>query len=59
MSQVLLLDEGAAAASGPPEQVLRSDVMSRVYRVPLDVRHAHGRWSVHVHPSAWEGLLNG
>jgi iron complex transport system ATP-binding protein len=59
MSQVLLLDQGSAAASGPPAEVLRSDVMSRVYRVPLDVRQAHGRWSVHVHPSAWEGLLNG
>jgi iron complex transport system ATP-binding protein len=58
-SQVLLLDQGTAAASGAPADVLRADVMSRVYRVPLEVRHAHGRWSVHVHPSAWEGLLEG
>jgi iron complex transport system ATP-binding protein len=56
-SQVLLLDSGTVAASGPPDQVLRKDVMSRVYRVPLDVRHANGRWSIEVHPSAWDGLL--
>ena len=56
-SQVLLLDNGTAAATGPPEDVLREDVMSRVYRCPLDVRYSHGRWSVHVHPAAWEGLL--
>jgi iron complex transport system ATP-binding protein len=57
-SHVLLLDNGAAAASGAPGDVLRSDVMSAVYRCPLDVRYADGRWSVHVHPGAWEGLLN-
>jgi iron complex transport system ATP-binding protein len=56
-SQVLLLDNGAAAAAGAPADVLRTDVMSRVYRCPLDVRYSHGRWSVHVHPAAWEGLL--
>jgi len=55
---VLLLDNGAAAASGAPADVLRSDVMSAVYRCPLEVRYAHGRWSVHVHPTALEGLLN-
>jgi iron complex transport system ATP-binding protein len=57
-SHVLLLDNGAAAASGAPADVLRSDVMSAVYRCPLEVRYAHGRWSIHVHPGAWEGLLN-
>jgi iron complex transport system ATP-binding protein len=56
-SQVLLLDNGTAAAAGPPADVLREDVMSRVYRCPLDVRYSNGRWSVHVHPAAWEGLL--
>jgi iron complex transport system ATP-binding protein len=57
MSQVLLLDEGKVAGSGAPSDVLRSDLMSRVYRVPLEVHQAHGRWSVHVHPGAWDGLL--
>ena len=56
-SQVLLLDNGAAAAAGTPQEVLRPDIMSRVYHCPLDVRYSHGRWSVHVHPAAWEGLL--
>jgi iron complex transport system ATP-binding protein len=56
-SQVMLLDDGAVAASGAPEEVLRSEIMSKVYRCPLDVRYSHGRWSVHVHPGAWEGLL--
>jgi iron complex transport system ATP-binding protein len=57
-SHVLLLDNGAAAASGAPAEVLRADVMSAVYRCPLEVRYIDGRWSVHVHPGAWDGLLN-
>ena len=56
-SQVLLLDNGVAAAAGRPQDVLREDVLSRVYRCPMQVRYSHGRWSVHVHPAAWEGLL--
>jgi len=57
-SHVLLLDNGAAAAAGAPADVLRADVMSAVYRCPLEVRYVDGRWSVHVHPGAWDGLLN-
>ena len=57
-SHVLLLDNGAPAASGAPAEVLRSEVMSAVYRCPLEVQNVHGRWSVHVHPGAWESLLN-
>jgi len=56
-SQVLLLDNGVAAAAGRPQDVLREDVLSRVYRCPMQVRYSHGRWSVHVHPAAWGGLL--
>ncbi|MEA2735177.1 MAG: iron complex transport system ATP-binding protein [Humisphaera sp.] len=56
-SQVLLLDNGVAAAAGAPADVLRSEVMSGVYRCPLDVRYLDGRWSIHVHPAAWDGLL--
>jgi iron complex transport system ATP-binding protein len=56
-SQVLLLDSGEVAASGTPSEVLQSEIMSRVYRCPLEVRYSHGRWSIHVHPAAWEGLL--
>lgn len=57
-SLVLLLDNGSVAASGVPADVLRADVMSAVYRCPLEVRYTHGRWSVHVHPGAWDGLLD-
>jgi iron complex transport system ATP-binding protein len=56
-SHVLLLSEGAVAASGTPEQVLRADVLSRVYRCPLEVRRQGGRFYVEVHPAAWEDLL--
>ncbi len=58
-SQILLLDNGTVAATGAPEQVIRSETLSRVYGCPLEVRRVHGRWSIHVHPSAWEGLLDG
>jgi len=56
-SHVLLLDNGAAAAAGSPQEVFREDVLSRVYGCPLQVRYTDRRWSVHVHPAAWEGLL--
>jgi iron complex transport system ATP-binding protein len=53
----LLLNDGKPAASGTPAEVLRSEVLSQVYRCPLEVRHDSGRWSIHVHPQAWRGLL--
>ncbi len=56
-TQVLLLDEGRVAASGRPQDVLRSEVLSRVYRCPLEVRHSNGRYRVEVHPGAWGELL--
>lgn len=56
-SQILLLDEGRVAASGPPSEVLRSDVLSRVYHCPLEVRHSNGRYRIEVHPDAWAALL--
>jgi iron complex transport system ATP-binding protein len=57
-SRILLLDEGTVAAEGPPEEVLRAEVLSRVYRVPLDVARTHGRYSVHVKPGGWNDLLD-
>ncbi len=57
-SRVLLLDNGTPAAAGPPADVLREEVLSRVYRCPLQVRYSSGRWSVHVHPEAWQALLH-
>jgi iron complex transport system ATP-binding protein len=56
-SRVLLLDNGQIGADGSPHQVLQSRLLSQVYRCPLEVRHDGGRWSIHVHPQAWEGLL--
>jgi iron complex transport system ATP-binding protein len=56
-SHVLLLSEGRAAARGTPEQVLRADVLSRVYDFDVEVRRSNGRYYVEVHPRAWEQLL--
>ena len=58
-SHVLLLSEGRAAARGRPEEVLRAEVLSPVYRCPLHVRRQGGRHYVEVHPDAWEQLLHG
>ena len=58
LRRMLLLDEGAVAASGTPDEVLRDEALSRVYRCPINVRYLEGRWNVHVHPEAWKGLLN-
>ena len=56
-SHVLLLAEGRAAAQGPPEQVLRGDVLSRAYDFEVQVRRSSGRYYAEVHPRAWEQLL--
>jgi iron complex transport system ATP-binding protein len=56
-SQIMLLSDGKPFATGSPEQVLRAEILSQVYRCPLEVHHDAGRWSVHVHPDAWRGLL--
>ena len=56
-SQVLLLDQGRTAAIGTPAQVLQNDILSRVYRCPVEVRVEGGRHYVQVHPTAWRELL--
>lgn len=56
-SNVLLLSEGRAAACGTPAEVIRSEVLSPVYRCPLEVRRNNGRFYVEVHPAAWAELL--
>jgi len=55
-SNVLLLEDGRAAASGRPRDVLKSEVLSRVYRCPVEVRVADGRYYLQVHPSAWNQI---
>jgi len=57
-SQILLLSEGQVAADGPPAQVLRDELVSRVYRCPVQVRQLDGRYHLHVNPTAWEQLLS-
>lgn len=56
-SQVLILGEGKAVAAGPPQEVLRAEVLSPVYGCPMQVRHEAGRYYVQVHPGAWQGIL--
>ncbi len=56
-SHVLLLDDGQCAAAGAPEAVLREDVLSAAYRVPVQVRRSGGRFYAEVHPQAWSELL--
>lgn len=56
-SNILLLDDGQAAAAGRPQEVLKEDILSRAYRCPVQVRREAGRYALHVHPDAWQGLL--
>jgi iron complex transport system ATP-binding protein len=57
-SHVLLLDQGRAAATGTPADVLRADTLSRVYQCPVSIRTTAGRHYVEVHPEAWRDLLH-
>ena len=57
-SQVLLLDQGAIAAQGRPEEVLQGQTLARVYRCPLSVKRERGRFYVQVDPVAWKGLID-
>jgi iron complex transport system ATP-binding protein len=56
-SRVLVLADGQVAADGAPEQVLRDEVLSRVYRCPVRVRREHGRYGLSVNPQVWGDLL--
>jgi iron complex transport system ATP-binding protein len=57
VSHVLLLSEGRAAAIGTPAQVLRPEVLSPVYRCPMEVAQLAGRYYAQVHPGSWEAIL--
>jgi iron complex transport system ATP-binding protein len=57
-SNVLLLDEGKIAAKGVPVDVLRSEILSPVYRCPLRVEMDSGRYYLKVNPSAWPEMLD-
>lgn len=56
-TEVLLLADGRAAAQGPPQEILRDEVLASVYGCPLRVTHDAGRFYVQVHPGAWQDLL--
>ncbi|AGA26843.1 ABC-type molybdenum transport system, ATPase component/photorepair protein PhrA [Singulisphaera acidiphila DSM 18658] len=57
VSRVMVLDEGKVAAEGTPEEVLTSELLSAVYRCPLDVVQSNGRYYSRVSPGAWDALL--
>jgi iron complex transport system ATP-binding protein len=54
---VLVLKDGKPAAAGKPAAVLRSDVLSKVYKFPVKVTRRGGRYWLQAHPSAWKQLL--
>jgi iron complex transport system ATP-binding protein len=56
-TKVLLLDNGRVAASGGVAEVLQSEILSKVYGCPVEVKAAGGRFYVQVHPGAWGELL--
>ncbi len=58
VSRVLILQDGEVAAEGRPEDVLRSDLLSDVYRCPLQVVQSDGRYYSRVSPGAWDSLLS-
>jgi len=56
-AKVLLLSEGKSAAVGTPQEVLKPEILSKVYRCPVQVRQSAGRFYLEVHPDAWRGML--
>jgi iron complex transport system ATP-binding protein len=56
-TQVLLLDDGRAAAKGTLAEVLRAEVLSPVYGCPMKVTSMDGRYYAQVSPGAWRELL--
>jgi iron complex transport system ATP-binding protein len=56
-SNVLLMDNGKAAAQGTPRQVLTAANLSPVYGCPMEVNETGGRYYAQVHPEAWSTLL--
>ena len=52
-SNVLLMDNGRPAAQGSMAEVLRPEILSRVYGVPVVVRISDGRYYLELTPTAW------
>jgi iron complex transport system ATP-binding protein len=55
-SEVLLLKDGRAVASGPASKVITSAKLSAVYDCAVKVTRREGRFWWHVRSSAWKGL---
>jgi iron complex transport system ATP-binding protein len=61
-SQIILLNDGRIAACGAPQDVLKPETLSAVYRCPVEVHRNDGRWHLHVNPGKWQqlfGRING
>lgn len=52
-TNVLLLDDGQAAAQGRPGDVLTSDLLTRVYGCPVELRETDGRYFLHAVTRGW------
>ena len=53
-SQVLVLSEGRCAAQGHPREVLSEQMLSAVYKCPVQIRRSNGRFYLEVHPRMGE-----
>lgn len=61
-SHLVLLDEGASVSMGPPEEVMKPDVLETVYDVHLDAvasDRAGGPWWVPLRPRQGESPFSG
>lgn len=52
-TNVLLLNDGQAAAQGEPGHVLESALLSRVYGCPVELRETDGRYFLHAVTRGW------
>jgi iron complex transport system ATP-binding protein len=58
-SQVLLLSEGQPTATGSMPEVLTSDILTKTFGFPVEVRTTADRYYLVVHPNSWKDLLPG
>jgi iron complex transport system ATP-binding protein len=57
IDHVVLMSDGAIAASGKLDEVLQSTILSRVYSCGLRVERDGGRYYVRVEHDAWQKIL--
>jgi iron complex transport system ATP-binding protein len=48
----LLLRGGELVASGPVEQTLTGEALSRCFAIPIEIARRDGRWLAHA-PAGW------